>query len=350
MPETTAPKDAFSEKTKLMNLAMKYTNGDMERAKFMVSGQYNDVKIIKGKFDIEEAGIFGLLIIFINIPNRYIMHTDAFIQTDEHVISKASIFDSWKAFYADLTNFIRIEEANSVPSYEFKVYIANTLESHNIYSDIESDNLEHLTRILTDMINKFYQNAFVNCKLSIDNTNSLTMELADIPIHEPKNKLDKESERPDGELTEKITAIESKAEYVLNGRIIISPIKGKHISEIKVGEKIKILLTSSDTINKQVAKSLKALSEDNEILPISMRVTEKFPMEKKGYYIYGLIAKNVLVRIIEEEDVKIETDTVQKIVKSAKAEKKNSDSRTIIYIVLLIGLLFIILFLILIIL
>ncbi len=72
-------------------------------------------------------------------------------------------------------------------------------------------------------------------------------------------------------------------------------------------------------------------------------------MEKKGYYIYGLIAKNILVRVIEEEDVKIETDAVPKNTKSSKSEKNNSD-RTILYIVLLIGLLFLILLLIMIIL
>ena len=171
------------------------------------------------------------------------------------------------------------------------------------------------------------------------------MELANIHIEDNKNN-DKDLDQLDGEYTDKIAAIEAKAEYVLNGRIIISPIKGKHISEIKIGEKIKILLTSNESINKQVAKSLKALTEDNEILPISMRVTEKFPMEKRGYYIYGLIAKNVLVRIIEEEDVKIETDAVQKIAKSAKHEKSSPDNRSIIYIVLLTGVLFIIILLI----
>jgi hypothetical protein len=349
MSESPVLKDAFSEKTKLMNLALKYTDGDMERAKFMVSGQYNDVKIIKGKFNIKQSNIFGLLILFVNIPNRYIMHLDTFVQSNENTIAKASIFDSWKAFYTDIANFVKIEQ-DVIPSYEFAQHVVYSLDNSNIYSEIESDNLQNLTGIFVDLINKFYQNTYTDCKLNIDNTNSLTMELANISIEEPIKTTDKELEKLDGDHSEKIAAIESKADYVLNGRIIISPIKGKHISDIKVGEKIKILLTSSESINKQIAKSLKALSEDNEILPISMRITEKFPMEKKGYYIYGLIAKNVLVRIIEEEDVKIETDTVQKILKSAKREKSNSDNRTIIYIVLLIGLLFIILFLILIIL
>ena len=81
---------------------------------------------------------------------------------------------------------------------------------------------------------------------------------------------------------------------------------------------------------------------------INIRIVEKLPMDKKGYYIYGLAAKNVLVRIIEEENIKIETDTVQKTQKAVKNEKTKSDNKMILYIVLLVGLLFIILFFILI--
>ena len=346
MSESANPKDAFSEKTKHLNIALKYTDSDMERAKLMIAGQYNDVKVIKGKFSIEQESIFGLMIIFINIPNRYIMHFNSFIQPNESIVAKASIFDSWKAFNSDLTNFIKVEENNAIPTIDFSKQIPVSLENSNFYSELETDNLENLTKIFKDSVNKFYRTNSADCKINIDNTNSLTMELSNIRIETPKKSTGPES---NAEYAEKIAAIESKAAYVLNGRIIISPIKGKHISEIKIGEKIKILLTSNDSRNKQVAKSLKALSEDNEILPISMRITEKFPMEKKGYYIYGLIAKNVLVKIIEEEDVKIETDTIQKVTKSVKDEKNKPDSKTLIYIILLIGLLFIILLLIIII-
>ena len=346
MAESINPKDAFSEKTKHLNIALKYTDGDMERAKLMIAGQHNDVKVIKCKFSVGHENIFGLMIIFINIPNRYIMHINTFIQQTENIVTKASIFDSWKAFNSDLTNFIRIEENNLIPSFDFANQAVSSLTNSNFFSEIEIDNLENLTKIFKDIINKFYRTNSADCKINIDNTNSLTMELSNIRIEIPKRSAGQES---NAEYAEKITAIESKAAYLLNGRIIISPIKGKHISEIKIGEKIKILLTGNDNRNKQVAKSLKALSEDDEILPISMRITEKFPMEKKGYYIYGLIAKNVLVKIIEEEDVKIETDTIQKVSKSVKEEKHKPDNKALIYIILLIGLLFIILLLIIII-
>ncbi len=344
MLENTDQQEAFTEKTKLLNTALKYTNGDMERAKFMVSGQYNDVKIIKGKFDIEEINIYGMMLIFVNIPNKYIMHMDILIMQIDNIISKASIFDSWKTFYSDLLDFMAKEEDKNVPSHTLIKHLTASLENYDIYSNLESDNLEGLTGIISDIIRKFYSIGRINCQLNTDNSNSLALDLAKIPIEEQKKTQDKESEQLEVEHLIKIEEIESKADFVLNGRIIISPIKGKHISDVKVGEKIKVILTGKEPINKEIAKKLNVLSDDDEILPINMRIIEKFPIGKKGYYIYGLIAKNVLVRIIEEEDIKIEIDTVQKPPKTAKNENIKSNTRTMLYIVLLTGLLFIILF------
>jgi hypothetical protein len=347
MPETIAQQDIFSEKTKLLNIALKYTGGDIQRAKFMVSGQYNDVKIIKGKFEIDEINIYGLVLIFINIPNRYIMHLDTILMSTENTIAKASIFDSWKTFYTDMTNFATKDEKTSVPSFNFTKHLVESLENYDIYTNLESDNLEDITDKMTDILRKFYTAGRVNCQLNLDNSNSLTLELAKIPIEEKKKASGIDGTgKLDGENAAKIEEIESKSDLVLNGRIIISPIKGKHISEVKVGEKIKVILTGNDQVNKDIAKKLNVLTEDNEILPLNMRVIEKFPMERKGYYIYGLIAKNVLVRIIEEEDIKIEIDSVQKPLKAVKDSTKKRDNRTVLYIVLLTGLLFIIFFII----
>ncbi len=351
MSETSTQKDTFNEKSKLFDIALKYTSGDIERAKLMVSGQYNDVKIIKGKFDIETIKTFGIFLIFINIPNTYIMNITTLIMQNDNTLQKASIFDSWKTYYTDLADFTQNETDNVLPSYDFNLHLSQSLENYDIYSAMEGDNLEDLTDMIKDIISKFHSVNAVICKISLDTASSLNLELANIPIEEPGSFAEnREAEKPEDVHTDKLTEIESKSDYVISGRVIISPIKGKYINDIKVGEKIKVLLAGNDNISRHVAKSLKAVSEEDEILPINIRITEKIPMEKKGYYIYGLAAKNVLVRVVEEENVKIETEVAQKTTKSLKSEKSKSDSKMLIYIVMLVGLLFLVAFLILIIL
>jgi hypothetical protein len=351
MSETSTQKDTFSEKSRLLDIALKYTNGDMERAKLMVAGQYNDVKIIKGKFDIENVKVFGIFLVFVNVPNNYIMNITTLLMQNDNVIQKASIFDSWKTFYSDLADFTQSETDNALPSYDFNLHLSESLENYDIYSAIEQDNLEDLTDMIKDIISKFYSVNVIVCKLSLDAASSLNLELSNVPVEEPGTFTEThEPEKVEDVQTDKLTEIESRTDYVISGRVIISPIKGKYINDIKTGDKIKVLLTGNDNVSRNVAKTLNAMSEEDEILPITIRITEKIPMEKKGYYIYGLAAKNVLVRIVEEENVKIETEQAQKATKTLKSEKTKSDSKMIIYLVLMFGLLFLAAFLILIIL
>jgi hypothetical protein len=91
-----------------------------------------------------------------------------------------------------------------------------------------------------------------------------------------------------------------------------------------------------------IAKKLNALSEDNNYLPVKARIKAKIPIEGGGYIMYGVIAKNVLVKIIEEENVKIEVDSIQSDTNILK-----SDSHLLIYLALLMGLIALSLFIIL---
>jgi hypothetical protein len=69
--------DSFNEKTKLIETSLKYTNGDMEKAKAMASGQYLDVVVVKVKFYLPKAGKSGLFLAFFNIFDEYISYIDA---------------------------------------------------------------------------------------------------------------------------------------------------------------------------------------------------------------------------------------------------------------------------------
>jgi len=55
---------------------------------------------------------------------------------------------------------------------------------------------------------------------------------------------------------------------------------------------------------------------------------------EKGYTIYALVAKGVLVKIIEEENVKIQLDRPEEEV----VDKGKEDSRLVFFISVLVGL------------
>ena len=59
--------EAMGGKSKRIETALKFTNGDMDKAKLMASGKLQDVVVIKGKFVDPEKNISGIILIFVNI-------------------------------------------------------------------------------------------------------------------------------------------------------------------------------------------------------------------------------------------------------------------------------------------
>ncbi len=117
--------------------------------------------------------------------------------------------------------------------------------------------------------------------------------------------------------------IEAQVEYVIPGSVIVSPVKGKYINDIKAGEKITVMLSGKDPVSDKIARMFNAITSDGQYLPVKARIKEKVPLSTGGFAIYALVAKNVLVKIIEEENVKIETD---------KQEQKKEESNEICYL------------------
>ena len=56
--------DSLNEKTKLIDIALLYTGGDMDKAKAMVAGQLDDIIGIKGKFYLSRNGQSGMFFSF----------------------------------------------------------------------------------------------------------------------------------------------------------------------------------------------------------------------------------------------------------------------------------------------
>lgn len=326
--------DSLNQQTQLIDRALKYTDGNLEKARLMVAGQNNDVKVIKGRFAIEESLVYGIFIIFINIMNKYVMNVNTLLVTNKVVFSKARVFDNWRTFYLDFGKYIKKEGENAMGSYDFTNHVLSSLTGYDIITEVEKENLESVTRDLKDIIGKFFSVSALQCQIEIEETNSLALELEDIPVEilGKDDSIGESGESADSGEVSQLKKIEEEAEYIVNGKIIVSPVKGKYINDISVGESIKVLLVNKDPISMGVARTLNALSSEGEYLPVKVRVKAMLPIETGGFTIYCVIAKNVLVKIIEEENVKIEVD----MDKSSSLEK--DEGKLIIYLALLFGL------------
>ncbi len=337
MPDNDSQFSSLGEKTKLINSALKYTNGDVEKARMMVAGQFNDDVVLKGKFSIEQTGIYGIFIIFVNVVNRYVLNVNSLISNRKSLFDKARVNDNWKSFYVDFKDFVNNEGDSAISSYDFTNHLIDSLDGYDVFDEIKDKNIESLTGVLREIISKFKGMEKIQCQLNLEETNSLYLENEGIPIELPHEDEEIPAESTESSLEAKIENIEKQAEFIVEGRIIVSPVKGKYINDIKKGENIRVLFTNKDdNISLNIAKSQNAFSKEGDYLPVKARIKEKIPLEEGGFIIYAVVARNVLVKIVEEENVKIEMEALYRESKSEKG-----DGRTLLYLAILIGLLLI---------
>ena len=95
-----------------------------------------------------------------------------------------------------------------------------------------------------------------------------------------------------------------------------------------------VLLTGKDPLTRKILTVLDAYGPNGEIRAIKGRLKEKIPMDKSGSVLYALVAKGVLARIIEEENVKIQMEAPD-----LEAIGKKEESNRLMYLMaVLVGL------------
>lgn len=324
---------SLNEQAHMIKHALRFTDGDMEQARQMVAGKYDDAAVIKGKFSIEELDRYGLFIIFLNTSRRFLMNVGTLLLFNKTAVENSRVFDGWRLFYSEFVKLVKKEGDRASDSYDFSNHLADSLESCDIYSSVENWDFQGVTRSISEIIGKFYNTAKTWCQIEMEKTNSLAVDMEGIPIEQPAERKESIDEQPQGEQERRIAEIEQQAEHVIEAKIIVSPVRGRYINEVSIGDKIKVQLIKKDDISLKVAKVLNALTEEGEMLPIKGRIKEKLPLDKKGFIIYALVAKNVLAKIIEEENVKIEMDS-----QAIEQKPEQGEARLLIYAALLAGL------------
>lgn len=331
--------DSLNEKAKLVDISMKYTGGDMEKAKAMAGGQFNDIAVIKGKFYIPATGHSGLFFSFFNIVEDYISHVDAVISSNKTIYDKSRVFDDWKTLFADANK--HKENVDMIDSGSFIEFLLDALIENDVFLEIEDNNLDELTRKTNDIIATLFNQSTAQCQIDLDQTSSLAMELAGINIEIPGDT--NEAEEPENQEfnqsieDERITKVENEANYVVNGSIIVSPVSGKYINDIDIGDTIMVLLTGNDPVSSKLLNVLKAQDDEGNIKPVKGRIRAKIPLDKSGYIIYALVAKGILAKIVEEENVKIRTEETSKKMKDQEPGEEK-ESKFLYIIAVLVGL------------
>jgi len=304
----------ITEKTKKIEIALKYTNGDMEKAKLMAMGSIVDVLAIKGKFLVEDQNKSGVFLAFFNVIDEYISAIKSLIEPSDTTFTKTRIFDNWRIIYKDILNYKNEKDVSS--SEKLNEGINNAFVQVDVFPFVQKEDLDKLSSILLNVLKESFDSLNINCQIELEKTNSMELELAGIDIMLPFDINERQESiepqiifDPDSPIGKKIATIESQAQYVVNGNFVISPVKGKLLSEIKPNERVYILLSTKNPISRKILDTYKSRDADGNPLPFIGKIISVIHNEmNKGYIIHVLVAKGIYAKIIEEENLRIQTE------------------------------------------
>ncbi len=319
----------IGEKAKRIEIALKYTNGDMDKAKLMASGGLFDVTVIKGKFIVGDQDRSGFFLAYFNIVGEYIASIKSVVVSNNSIFTRIRIFDEWRSHYKNILGYQKGEDI--LDSEKLNSDLLGSFIKEDVFPDVQKENLDYLSSAIPEMIKASFASSDIKCQLDLEQTSSLDLVLAGIEIMVPTPEGDQQDESqepaaaegkplPDNPFDRKLAEIEAKAQFVVEGLCVLSPVKGKLIAEIVTGERIFVVLPAKDSVSQRILDAYKARNSEGNPLPVVGRVMEKIPNENtKGYILYVLVAKGIYAKIVEEENMKIQTEFTA-------ASQKNDDA------------------------
>jgi len=333
---------AFTQK---IDKIMKYTDNDINRAKQVVQGILKDFVVIKGKINIERNNESGLFIIFFHKYKHYLVDKYSVIQEGSNLFSvdiKKSFLDFFKEIDIRLNTESHQKEKVSKINIQFEKEFSPAIISQ-LLGKLENRDLTSVTIQMKNIFSYIFgrdSNVFV--QLEYEEISSLEYEenikehimlreQEKVKIEESIKKVE-EGEKEKDELSELKNNLINEGNIIVNGELSLSPIKGKFISELTVGEVIAVKIndTSQKAIN--IIKQLNLITEDGKIKKVKGKIIFLKKTEK-GYQILVRIAPLVILEITEEEEIKVECFTpIQNQASKTKKGKKEKDNTKIIII------------------
>jgi hypothetical protein len=336
----------IGEKAKKIEIALKFTNGDMDKAKLMASGNMFDVIVVKGKFVVADQDKSGFFLAYFNIIDEYIAAIKTVVVSNSSIFTRIRIFDEWRSHYKNMLAYEKGEDI--INSEKFNNDLLGSFIKTDVFPDVQKQNLDYLSAAIPDMIKESFASSNVKCQIDLEQTSSLELVLAGIEVMIPVAEEEPSEESPeaapsdgksvpDSPFGKKLAEIESKAQFVVEGCCVLSPVKGKLIAEVTPGERIYVVLPAKDSVTSRILDAYKARNSEGAPLPVVGRIMEKIPNElTKGFILYVLVAKGIYAKIVEEENMKIQTELTAMSSKSISDAGEESGSKYLNWILYIV--------------
>jgi hypothetical protein len=347
MPETLdTAVDSLSDYTRRFEIATFYTNGDAERAKQMIAGAFKDIYVIKGKFNTTTS--LCAFILFFNY-NTLSLNSVYPVFSHSSVLKDLKTNIDWKIFEKHLTELANSKDNDEVLCRQFKstFNMAFSLQfAGELKKLLEGRNEIGINRVFTLFAQDRLGFQSVSLTVDCESLTSIDMELNSITSKKiVETRGNKDAETKEGAPEVEIE-VDDDSDFVrdkdirlmLNGSLVLSPVTGRAVNLLIIGDRIKTKILDRHARAIQVAKAFNAYDDDEGIWPVAGRIVSIKRQTGGGYKLFVIVAKGIYVKIYEaEEEIKVAMDTSNVDDKSAAV--KTSKVSIIVIVVLSVVLL-----------
>ncbi len=311
--ELEAAATNFAEQAKKLQIALYFTHGDEEKAKKMINDSYKDLVVLKGRF--ASATVYGAFIVFINSVYVKLMNSFFIVSRSFELADMRTSID-WRNFERQLDDVQKKGGQDEVFTAQIKENISKNLTIQELTKFLKLIELNDAIAV-NHGFQKFLSDVtgFQNIELSLDyeSISSLSMELfsitgAKIPPAELSKGQPDEKAKQDIKVEKIEESMDGKEiRLMLNGALILAPIKGKDIGKVSIGDRIMVSIIDRNPRAVDVAKAFDAYDSEGNFKPIPGRVVS---IKRDDYlHIMAIVAKGIFVKIVEEEDnIKVAMD------------------------------------------
>ena len=309
--------DSLSDYAKKLEIATFFTNGDEERAKQMLAGNLQDICVIKGRFFSSQS--FGAFIAFFN---RYYLTLNSVypVISESFNLKELKTSVDWKIFEKDMMDFVGSQPHDDVLSRQFK-HVFLTTFTVNFAGELKKllDGMSEvdINRVFQLMVQERMGLQGVNMMVDTEYLSSLEMETDSITSRKIMDYQKHHGEKGADVINIEVDtdndreALKGKeVKLILHGSLILSPINGRDIGLLVVGDRLKVKIVDRHQRAIQVAKAFNAYTEEGGIQPVAGRIVSIRRRADSGYTIFVSVAKGIYVKVEEmEEGIKVAIDT-----------------------------------------
>ena len=292
MVEDEVEKMTFAQKIKLV---LPYVNNRNDIAESVVKGAVNDVALVKFAFERGER-LFGRGLIIYGMVSKSV-NTVFVVAGSERAFRDTDMSAPVSEFLDDLEPLVNAESFDD----QVAVRIESVMRRANPaqLADAASKGDRAIAGKAVEALLAAAIGDGVDAEADSLLMNSLRMELLLKPGTRARRRSAEAQEAPAKEET-------PGGMKLLNCDLILSPTRGRNISSLKPGDHVQVMLDSSNPVAYKILKQLNLMTADR-VKPVGATVYSIKFNQKEGYKVFVHIAKGILGKAEEEQDIRIKT-------------------------------------------